>query len=101
MSTYAELKAKADEMMRQAEEARRAELAGVVQALKEQIKEYGIRIEDLFPDVRIGATRTLRTKKTPKFQGPNGEHWAGGPGRKPTWVREIMEKGEDINKYRI
>lgn len=101
MSTYAELRAKADEMMRQAEEARRAELAGVIQALKEQIKGYGIRVEDLFPDARISATRTSRAKKAAKFQGPNGELWAGGAGRKPTWVREIIGKGEDINKYRI
>lgn len=101
MSTYVELKAKADELMRQAEEARRSELAGVVHGIKEQIKEYGIRIDDLFPDVRIAAARTSRTKKVAKYQGPNGEQWAGGPGRKPMWIRDVIEKGEDINKYRI
>ena len=100
MSTYAELRAKAEEMMRQAEDARRAELAQVVQGLKQQIKEYSIRVEDLFPDARIATTRPSRTKKTAKFQGPNGELWSGGPGRKPAWVHAVIKSGGDINKYR-
>jgi DNA-binding protein H-NS len=101
MSTYAELRAKAEEMMRQAEDARKAELAQVVQGIKQQIKEYSIRIEDLFPDARVAAPRSSRTKKVAKFQGPNGEQWTGGPGRKPAWVHAVIESGQDINKYRI
>lgn len=101
MSTYAELKAQADELLRRAEEARRAELAEVIQKLKQQIKEHGIQAEDLFPDVRRSGARSAKSKKPPMYRGPNGELWAGGSGRKPEWVRAVLSQGGNIEDYKI
>ena len=36
-----------------------------------------------------------------KYRGPNGELWAGGPGRKPEWVRNAMAEGKNIEDFRI
>jgi DNA-binding protein H-NS len=43
----------------------------------------------------------VKSVSEPKFRGPQGELWAGGPGRKPEWVRAILAAGQDIEKYRI
>ena len=53
MSTYSELKAQAEELLRKAEEARKTELKDVIARLKADIATYGVRVEDLFPDIRL------------------------------------------------
>ena len=102
MATYSELMAQAQNLMAQAEQARKNELAGVIADIKAKMKQYGITVADLG-----GAASSTKkpakskSKAAAKYRGPNGELWAGGPGRKPEWVRTVLASGKSIEDYRI
>jgi len=96
-STYAELKAQADALLAQAEEIRRAEKAKIIAEIRAKMAEYDIEPSELAKS--RGAAKSAKSQ--PKFRGPNGETWAGGPGRKPEWVRKILAEGDDLEKYRV
>jgi len=98
MPTYQELKAQAEALLQQAEEMRKQELRGVIAEIKAKMADYGITVEELAGTASRGRGRG---KGIPKYRGPNGETWSGGPGRKPAWVREIIAAGGDIERYRI
>ncbi len=104
MATYSELMAQAQNLMAQAEQARKTELAGVIADIKAKMKQYGITVADLGgAGAAGGAKRGPKTKSAaaPKYRGPNGELWAGGPGRKPQWVRDVLAAGKNLDAYRI
>jgi DNA-binding protein H-NS len=103
MANYSDLMAQAKSLMVQAEQARKAELASVVNDIKEKMKTYGITVADLGGVVgkKAGKVDKVKSVSAPKFRGPKGELWAGGPGRKPEWVRAILAAGQDIEKFRI
>ncbi|CAN1501595.1 Hns DNA-binding protein H-NS [Burkholderiaceae bacterium] len=103
MANYSDLMAQAKSLMVQAEQARKAELASVINDIKEKMKTYGITVADLGGVVgkKPGKVAKVKSVSEPKFRGPQGELWAGGPGRKPEWVRAILAAGQDIEKYRI
>lgn len=98
MPTYRELKAQAEALLQQAEELRKQELRGVIAEIKAKMADYGITVEELAGTAGRGRGRG---KGVPKYRGPNGETWSGGPGRKPAWVRQILVAGDDIERYRI
>lgn len=99
-ASYLELKAKAEELMREAEKARREQIAQVIAEIRAKMAEHGITVEDL--GGRGGAKRATGAKaKVVRYRGPNGEEWSGGPGRRPEWVRDAIAKGEDLEKYRV
>ena len=100
MANYSELMAQAQSLMAQAEQARKAELASVIADIKAQMKEYGITVADLGG---VGGKKASKSKSSApaKFKGPNGELWAGGPGRKPEWVRNVLASGKSIEDFRI
>ena len=103
MSTYAELKAQADELNARAEIARKQEIAEVVQRIKADMKEYGITVLDIGGHVITGKSKAAKTKSTApaKYKGPNGELWAGGLGRKPEWARKVLAAGGTLDAYAI
>lgn len=82
MPTYQELKAQAEALLQQAEELRKQELRGVIAEIKAKMADYGITVEELAGTAGRGRGRG-RGKGVPKYRGPNGETWSGGPGRKP------------------
>lgn len=85
MATYRELKAQADALAQQAEEARLAELDSIITTMREQIAEYGITPEQLFGRRRMVATNT-RAPIAPKYQDPKtGATWSGR-GKAPQWI---------------
>jgi DNA-binding protein H-NS len=99
MSSYDDLMQQARALMEQAENVRKAELAGVIADIKAKMKEYGITTADLGgaqPKKKAGGG-----KSEAKYRGPNGELWAGGAGRKPEWVRDVIAQGGDVEQYRI
>ena len=99
MSSYDDLMQQAKALMEHAESLRKAELADVIADIKAKMKEYGITTVDLG-----GAQSKMKAsgvKSAAKYRGPNGELWAGGAGRKPEWVREVIAKGGDVEQYRI
>ena len=96
MSSYDDLMQQAKALMEHAESLRKAELADVIADIKAKMKEYGITVSDLG-----GVPSKKKASANAKYRGPNGEVWAGGAGRKPDWIREVMAAGGDIERYRI
>ena len=103
MATYSELMAQAQALMAQAEQARKDELAGAIADIKAKMKQYGITVADLGGAAAGGAKKAGKSKSSApaKYRGANGELWAGGPGRKPEWVRAVLAAGKSVEDYRI
>ncbi|MDP2418001.1 MAG: H-NS histone family protein [Hydrogenophaga sp.] len=102
MATYSELMAQAQALMAQAEQARKEELSSAVADIKAKMNQFGITIADLGGS-SVGGKKAAKTKSSApaKYRGPNGELWAGGPGRKPEWVRAVLASGQDISEFLI
>lgn len=104
MSTYAELKAKAEAMMAEAEELRKAEIASAVAEIKQKMRDFGIGLSDLVANEGLkkgGKKIKSNSGKPAKYRGPNGELWPGGLGRKPQWVRDVLAQGKNLDDYLI
>jgi DNA-binding protein H-NS len=102
VSTYQELKKKAEALMQQAEQARQQEIREVIGQIKLKMQEYNLSLQDLrssgIDDKVMGVTRTA---STPKYRGPNGQLWSGGRGRKPDWVLQALKEGKDLEEFAI
>ncbi|MDP4608837.1 MAG: H-NS histone family protein [Burkholderiaceae bacterium] len=101
MASYQELRSQAEALMAQAEQVRKEEISSVIADIKAKMKQYGISAADLGMS---GAARKPRVAKAPgvvKYRGPNGETWAGGLGRKPQWVRDVMDSGRSIEDFKV
>lgn len=103
MATYSELMAQAQKLMAEAEQARKNELSSAIADIKAKMKQYGITVADLGGAASGGAKKPAKSKSkaAAKYRGPNGELWAGGPGRKPEWVRAVLAAGKSVEDYRI
>ena len=104
MSSYAELKAQAESLMKQAEEVRKQEIAHVVAEIRQKMTEYGLTVEDIAGrkiSAGKGGVKTAGADKVIRYRGPNGEAWSGGAGRRPQWVKDVAAAGGDIEQYRI
>ncbi|UEP23054.1 H-NS histone family protein [Burkholderia ambifaria] len=88
MSTYLELKAKANEILRQAEEARRSELDTILQEVRTRVAEYGLTPEQVFGARRGRRGQQVHASPTvPKYRDPKtGATWSGR-GREPGWIK--------------
>ncbi len=101
MPNYSELMAQAQSLMAQAEQARKDELSSVIADIKSKMKQYGLTAADLgsvAPGKKAGKSKSTAPAK---YRGPNGELWAGGPGRKPEWVRHALAAGQSIDQFLI
>jgi DNA-binding protein H-NS len=98
MSTYKELKAQAEALMKQAEAARRAEVASVVTEIQARMKEFGITLDDL----KGGAKKAkARTAVAAKYHNPaTGESWSGR-GRSPRWMVGELAKGRSKEEFLV
>ncbi|PXX40396.1 MULTISPECIES: H-NS histone family protein [Burkholderia] len=91
MATYLELKAQAEALAQQAEEARLAELDSIIATMREQIAEYGITPEQIFGRRRAVATST-RAQIAPKYRDPKtGATWSGR-GKAPQWIANAKNR---------
>jgi len=101
MASYQELRSQAEALMVQAEQVRKEELASVIADIKAKMKQYGVSASDLGMS---GGTRKVRVAKVPsvvRYRGANGETWAGGLGRKPQWVRDVLDSGRSIEDFKV
>lgn len=102
MATYSELMAQAQNLMAQAEQARKNEMASVIADIKAKMKQFGITTADLGSSSGGGKKAGKSKSGAPaKYRGPHGELWAGGPGRKPEWVRNVLASGKSLDSYLI
>ena len=102
MNSYSDLMAQAQALMNQAEELRKQERAKAIAEIKAKMKDFGVTIADLGGSSagRTGLAKS-KSKSEPKYRGPNGELWSGGPGRKPDWVKAVLASGKDIEAFKI
>lgn len=101
MASYSELMAQAQILMAQAEQARKDELSSVIADIKAKMKQFGISVADLGGTTAAKKPAKSKSVSAPKYRGPNGELWAGGPGRKPEWVRAVLAAGKSVDDYLI
>jgi DNA-binding protein H-NS len=103
MTTYAELQAQIKKLQEQAEEIRSAELETVIADIKKKISEYGLTAEQLGFSSATGKTpKNAATKESTVMYKKGDQTWSGATrGRKPDWVKEILEAGGDIEQYRV
>ncbi len=101
MASYLELKAQAEALMQQAEEARKQEIAKVVAEIKQKMAEYGITAADLGVSGGKKAPRKSSASagaSVVRYKGPNGEGWSG-MGRQPQWLKEAIEQGKSKEDF--
>ncbi len=98
MTSYKELKAKAEDLMRQAEAAKKAETAAVIAEIKARMAEYGITLADLGGGAKKAS---LRAAAAIKYRNAStGETWSGR-GRPPHWLADALAKGRKREEFLV
>ncbi|TJY61963.1 H-NS histone family protein [Sinimarinibacterium sp. CAU 1509] len=96
MPTYNELISQIESLKKQAEAQRKAELAEVIQDIKQKMAEYGIKISDL-----SGKAPGKRSTVAAKYRNEaTGETWTGR-GKPPKWLAEAEAKGTPRTQFLI
>ena len=103
MSTYAELQAQIKKLQEQAEQVKAKELETVIADIKQKIAEYGLTAEQLgLASAPKKSTKKIAAKDSTVMYKNGDLTWSGATrGRKPDWVKEILEAGGDIEQYRL
>lgn len=99
----AEILARKAALDAEAELVRQAELGSVIAEMRKTIAEYKITPIDLFPDQKVVPRNTVRREKNRpvKYRDEHGNTWGGGVGPRPRWVKEAIQRGEDLEKYAV
>ena len=112
MASFKELKSQAEDLMRQAEAARKAEISAAIAEIKAKMAAYGITLADLGGKARAAKGRKPKAVKTAKAakgakakpakprqpvaakyrNAATGESWSGR-GRVPKWLAAELAKG--------
>jgi DNA-binding protein H-NS len=124
MTSYLELKKKAEDLMHQAEAARKAEIGAAIAEIKAKMAAYGITVDDL--GGRKTATKGRKSRvasgakagrkagkaapsKTPKPRKPvaakfrnaeTGESWSGR-GKAPKWLVALEAAGRRREEFAV
>jgi DNA-binding protein H-NS len=88
-----EILARAQELMRQAEEARRREIAEVVESIRATMREYGITVDDIQP-------KKAKSVVPAKYRDSSGNTWSGR-GKRPRWLVDALEHGHTLEAFRV
>jgi DNA-binding protein H-NS len=97
MNAYQDLKNQAAELLRQAEELRSEERAGIVQQVREAVAEWGISASEL----GLKSGKVIRAKLPAKYRDPiTGKEWCGR-GAMPKWMSLKVHSGASKDEFRI
>ncbi|MCS6786308.1 MAG: H-NS histone family protein [Thiobacillaceae bacterium] len=100
MSRWKELKDQIAALEREAEKARKEELAAVIADIKAKMAEWGISVEDLGLPTRRRGRRKAAVGEA-KYRNPaTGETWTG-KGRKPAWLTQALAQGKSLDDFRV
>ncbi len=98
MASYKELKSQAEDLMRQAEAARKAETAAVIAEIKAKMLEYGITQTDLGGGAKVAKSRKAVAAK---YRNPaNSDTWSGR-GRVPRWLVALEGAGRKRDEFAV
>lgn len=102
MKSYKEICQEIEALKRQAEEARRQELAVVIAEVRAKIAEFGLSAADCGFAGGGSSGKGKRTPGTPKYRHPSDPSltWAGR-GRVPTWLAQLEAEGVSRDSFRI
>ena len=103
MKSYSTIKAEIAKLERQAEVARKAEIAGVVEKIKKAIAVYGLTATDLgFAGGKTMQAANARQAKTgakapaptgvAKYRDPKTQKTWTGRGRPPAWIDGVKDR---------
>lgn len=99
-----DIKAQIAELQRQADELVQAQKTAVIEDMKVKIADFGITAAELGFSSSAGRKKSsgeAKPKAPVAYKNESGLTWSGGRGPKPKWVKEILDAGGDIEKYRI
>lgn len=95
MTSYAEYVEQISKLQSLAEAARKDELSGAMQKIKDLMQQYGITVDDLSSGTRAKPAKVKGTVAA-QFKNPEtGETWTGR-GRAPRWL-----VGKDKEQFRM
>jgi DNA-binding protein H-NS len=97
--TYAQMIEHIAKLKIEAEALRREEVAAVVAKIKEDIKTYGLTLQDLFG--KSGGAPVKAKSKTPsvvKYADGAGNTWAGR-GKRPKWLNDALTAGKKVEDF--
>lgn len=103
MATYAELKAQAEALLKQADELLVNEREAAIAEINRRLEELGLTPDDLKSSKRAArkADGDKPKRAVPvKYKGPNGETWTGR-GQKPVWLAELIKQGRTAEEFLI
>jgi DNA-binding protein H-NS len=122
MVSYKELKSQAEDLMRQAEAARKAETGAAIAEIKAKMVMYGITLEDLGGKAKAGRGRKPKLAKAAKpakpvkdkaklaktrkpvavkYRNPEtGETWTGR-GKAPKWLAAMEAAGRKREEFAV
>lgn len=106
MPTYQELKAQAEELLRQAEGLREQEKNEAIADIKTKMQTYGITVRDLGISA-AGAPKKIAVKARKAnpngavYRSPEGQTWSPGRGRKPNWLVDALAAGKTLEDFRV
>lgn len=91
-----------DELRRRAEELRDEERSGILETVRQQIRDYALTAAELGFE-RGGKTAGKRGAKAApgaaRYFGPEGQTWSGGRGRKPRWITDALAEGKTLADF--
>ena len=98
--SYAQLRDQIAKLEREAESARKAEIADVIGRIKEAIAAYGLTAQDLFSGKRGAAKGVAKSegKTSAKYGDGAGNVW-GGRGPRPQWLRDALAAGKSLEDF--
>lgn len=113
MATYVELKEQAEDLMRQAEAARKSEIGAAIVDIKAKMAAYGITLDDLGgkpkaargrkPKAGKAAAKAAKVRKpvAVKYRNPEtGETWTGR-GQPSTWIKAMEAVGRKREEFLV
>ncbi len=95
MTSYAEYVEQIEKLQSLAEAARKDEINGAIQKIKDLMQQHGVTVDDLASGSRAKPSKA-KSVVAAQFKNPEtGETWTGR-GRAPRWL-----DGKDKETYRI
>lgn len=102
MKSYLAMKAEAAAILAEAEKVRQAEVAGVIQKIRQMAAEFGLGAEEIFGGGRKNYAKSSKNKSPSEavYAHPDGRTWSGR-GRRPDWINAAMATPEGTDVYKI